>query len=229
MKQLVLAVLIAASTHPLFSQGAAGSLPPTLNCSPGIVCDIELQPGETILGTAIGRDSWESALLASGASPTTPHVLVWPTAPSDPTNILITTDRRTLNVSLTADSRAPLTPKLSFPLPRESARIERQALSTAAEGTYLGAFDPARLNLDYSIPRSPLSPTLVFDDGDKTYIHWRRPPKDAPVVFGIDPTGTTLLTPRVVTPSLYVVDSTYVALRFKVGRQDVTVKTRAAR
>ena len=71
--------------------------PPTLRCKPLFVCDLVLEPGETIINVAVGDSvRWLIAPASSGgADSATPHVLVKPTEAGLHTNLIVTTNRRT--------------------------------------------------------------------------------------------------------------------------------------
>lgn len=191
---------IAAATLAFASTGRAevldeptvrifpfGQAVPTLECPPLLVCDIELQPGETVNQVALGDSTrWLSDQMLSGdASSPTPHVIVKPTEHGLATNLLITTTRRTYALALTSPPKgkvaAEQVQRVRFYYPTEivqdwrarssaaSAEQERRAAATVAE---LQTADPTRYNFDYRIKpsASPMAPLRVFDDGVKTYV-----------------------------------------------------------
>ena len=76
--------------------------PPTLRCKPLFVCDLVLEPGESIVNVAVGDSvRWLIAPASSGATDSaTPHVLVKPTEAGLHTNLIVTTSRRTYYLAL---------------------------------------------------------------------------------------------------------------------------------
>ena len=207
---------------------------PVINCLPNRFCRLQLEPGETLSGVAASNPAWSTDQLPSGppGSPTT-HVLVWPAALGDEGALLVTTDRRTYSLRLTADRDQPVTPVVTFsfkgpdPVRFRDPAAGAAASSALAAGT---AFDPGRINLSYRVQRDRTAPSVVFDDGIKTYLFWkaRRPP-EAPVVKAIDEDGQeTLLNPHVFDHG-YTVDAVVPRLLLVKGRKTVSITNEALR
>ncbi len=83
--------------------------PPTLRCKPLFVCDLVLEPGETIVNVAVGDSvRWLIAPASSGGGDgATPHVLVKPTEAGLRTNLIVTTNRRTYYLTLVSSYNYP--------------------------------------------------------------------------------------------------------------------------
>jgi len=206
---------------------------PAINCAPGILCDLELQAGETLQGIAVGDPTWVTEQLTSG--PDTPHVIVQPKGFGSPTTLIVTTTRRTYVVQLTADRGRALTRRAAFYYPRDVVRLaERQeALRQRREETVVADLaDPSRLNFDYRISRDRGAPDRAFDDGTHTYVGWTsRPPGEAPVLLGIDAAGNrALLNYRTSRDgSWYIVDAVLKGLELKLGKATVKIENRSFR
>jgi type IV secretion system protein TrbG len=195
--------ILALPTERSFPFGHAV---PRLQCVPYRACVVALEPGETILGRALGdtaRWLWVE-LVGSGSRP---YVMVKPKEFDLLTNAAIVTDRRLYRVELVAPGKprasqeVPYDSLVSFWYPddwakAETAKLEANAvrLTENAELRTLDeplASDLTGLQFDYGFDKPfrralPWKPLLVFDDGARTYV---RLPRQAlgdapPLVFG---------------------------------------------
>lgn len=159
-----------------------GAQNPTVVCSVMQLCDIELEPGESINSVNIGdpsRWSVEPALTGSG-SDATQHVLIKPLDSGLKTSMLIATDRRGYRIELKS-SVSEYMPYVSFSYPEklqkafeaqkkiEKEEHDRNSITTDVETgakTYMGD-----LNFKYKIDGDvSWKPVRVYDDGRKTII-----------------------------------------------------------
>src|SRR5580700_11264770 len=94
--------------------------PPTLRCKPLFVCDLVLEPGETIVNVAVGDSvRWLIAPASSGGpNSATPHVLVKPTEAGLRTNLIVTTNRRTYYLTLVSSYNNPML-RIGFLYPQD--------------------------------------------------------------------------------------------------------------
>lgn len=223
--QLLSAQEPSSATIP--AGGTEAITPPTLNCSPTEFCLVALQPGERLRGVAILDPSWKSVTLSSGqvgSEKEVVQVLLWPAAWGATSSLAITSDRETYLVRLTSDSGAPIRRRLTFAAAKDdTVRFEASALS--AVGTP-GNFDPTKLHHRYRVTGRRGAPTVVYDDGQRTFIGWteNRPP-EAPVVIGHDESGVaSLLSPHVSADGIwYVVDAVLPRMELRVGTKTTAV------
>lgn len=153
-----------------------GAMQPSIVCAPLKVCDIELQPGETINGLQSGdpRFLLDPAITGAGAGQTV-HVLVKPTDVDLDTTLVITTDRRTYHLRLRSHRTAYM-PRVFFSYPEEMAQklaslqrraeVEQKKQVLPETGEYLSKLD---FNYDVS-GDAPWKPIRVYNDGNKTII-----------------------------------------------------------
>src|SRR3546814_13007873 len=92
----------------------------TLFRSPGAVTDIALQPSENLVSVAAGDTvRWVIGDTTSGTgADKRTHILVKPFTSGLATNLVVTTDRRSYHLQLTATARTPLAP-LSWTYPAD--------------------------------------------------------------------------------------------------------------
>jgi len=94
------APLVATPSSTAYPYGRSQ---PVVTCLPSRVCDLRLEPGESIDGLALGDpESWQLTELYEGDAPLTPHVLLKPSRFDLATNLVIATDRRVYHVELRA-------------------------------------------------------------------------------------------------------------------------------
>jgi P-type conjugative transfer protein TrbG len=195
--------------------------PPTLRCKPLFVCDLVLEPGESIVNVAVGDSvRWLVAPASSGATDnTTPHVLVKPTEAGLHTNLIVTTNRRTYYLTLVSSYNF-LMPRIGFLYPQDP----QQAFATAALGRGVRAGAPlpdtAIDKLDFNYRTSgdhDLQPVRVFNDGAHTYLQMPPGMREVPVLFAIGSDGSDTLVNYRFTGLYYVVDGVPAAIALVEG------------
>jgi P-type conjugative transfer protein TrbG len=156
-----------------------GATLPSVVCSPFFVCDIALQPGETINDVEAGDSyRWKVEAISSGiGEQKTPHVVVKPTDAGLATNLLITTDRRSYVIKLVS-TEDQWTPLVTFSYPEDAAAkmsaYHREAdrdreAKTLETGENIDRLD---FNFDLSGDSARWRPVRVYSDGAKTYIQF---------------------------------------------------------
>lgn len=162
--------------------------PSNVVCQPLFVCDIVLDPGETIISMATGDSvRWILNSVASGPDAETPHVLVKPTDYDLRTNLIIATDRRVCYVILVSVKHDyQYRARFYYPI-NEVAHI---ALSNA-DGSAGIQVSLDRLDYSYRMHgEKSFMPVRVMNDGYHTYIEMPDGIQDMPVVFTIGNDGS---------------------------------------
>jgi len=163
-----------------------GQSQPSVVCAPLSLCEIQLQPGETVKDVFVGdtvRWKVEPATSGTGGNQRI-SVIVKPNDPNLSTNMVITTSRRVYHIALKSSLRNYMA-RVSFAYPDDTANLNdannRLVLgSGAVDGS--GGVYPEKLNFAYRVSGDNPSwkPIRVYNDGTKTYIHtvsricWRR-------------------------------------------------------
>ena len=222
----------AQALSPANASAPSLPVPAALNCLSTSPCDIELEPAETVNEVVVaGGKDWSTQVVTSGLKPKTSHVLVWPDAANTPgSTVIISTDRRLLSFGLSNDRSRETNLHTALTTAQGNALRFKRELDPTPGGIFLGSVDPRAVNIDYSIPRGRNAPTLVFDDGNHTFIGWAdRRPSQAPVIFSIDEQGTNLLSPHIAPNGmLYVVDTVAKKIELKFGPKDSLTLTNRA-
>lgn len=170
---------------------AFGSTIPKVLCTPRRICDIELQPGESIQSAMAGDPvGWVLEPARAGA---TQHVVLKPQLPMIETNLAIYTDRRVYHIELQSTAKDHM-PFISFTYP-EDAKTKWLALAaqrnvpgvskaeTKGGDEYEVSIAPGSLHFNYKVSLEgrwlvrrniKWAPVRVFDDGSKTIIEMPR-------------------------------------------------------
>jgi type IV secretion system protein VirB9 len=183
--------------------------PPTLRCMPLFVCDLVLEPGESIVNVAVGDSvRWLIAPAASGpADTTTPHVLIKPTEAGLQTTLIVTTNRRAYYLTLVSRNSDPML-RLGFLYPQDPQRAFGQVQAQRARAaTPLPETSIDKLDFNYHLSGDRgLQPVRVFNDGAHTYLQMPPGMSEIPVLFAVGSDGGDTLVNYRFTGQYYVVD-----------------------
>lgn len=207
--------------------------------APGLVTDIALQPGETLVAVASGDTTrWAIGDTTSGVDGSgdseakRTHILVKPFAAGLTTNLVITTNRRTYHLRL-ASTAATAMAGISWTYPQDDLiALKRQAEAARAAAPMASGLDIAALNFDYAISgdRPPWRPLRAFDDGRQTFIEF--PPalaqSDAPPLFVLGSNGKAELVNYRLRERYYIVDRLFGVAELRLGlkKQEIVRITR---
>lgn len=191
--------------------------------APGAVTDIALQPGEALIAVAAGDTArWVIGDTTSGSGETRrTHILVKPHAAGLGTNLVVTTDRRTYYLKLTATSATAMA-ALSWTYPADALIALHAAMPAApAASTLAIATDIARLHFGYRITgdRVAWRPLRAFDDGRQTYVEFPATiaTGEAPPLFVVGAQGAAELVNYRMRGRFYVVDRIFDAAELRLG------------
>ena len=174
---------VSDATSVRFVYGASR---PNLVCSLLHVCDIALEPNETVVDLKVGDSTrWIIERTASGSTQgMIEHIIVKPTDIGLQSNLRIYTDKRTYYLDLSSSDKEFM-PQISFIYPEQAlqnfAQIKSDLMNKLKTRTIAtnSDQDPVLIdNLDFSYRYSgdeSLYPIRTFNDGKKTYL--QMPPK----------------------------------------------------
>jgi P-type conjugative transfer protein TrbG len=191
--------------------------------APGLVTDIALQPGETLVAVASGDTArWVIGDTTSGSGDgKQTHVLVKPVSAGLLTNLVITTDRRAYHLRL-ASTPATALSSLRWTYPQDellAVRRKAEAAQAAPPGATGLAVELLHFNYAISGDRPPWRPLRVFDDGTRTYVEFAASLAngDAPPLFVVGPDGKVELVNYRLRDRFYVVDRIFDAAELRLG------------
>ncbi|MET3711703.1 type IV secretion system protein VirB9 [Sphingomonas trueperi] len=197
--------------------------------APGAVTDLALQYGENLVAVAAGDTvRWVIGDTTSGSgTDKRTHILVKPSASGLATNLVITTDRRSYHLQLTATSRTAMA-ALSWTYPADQLIALRQKeAQVAATAPIAASLSVDSLHFNYTvIGDSPAwRPLRAFDDGRQTFVEFPASIAvgEAPPLFVIGATGEAELVNYRMRGRFYVVDRIFdrAELRLGTGKQQV--------
>jgi len=191
--------------------------------APGAVTDLALQPGENLIAVAAGDTvRWVIGDTTSGAgTDKRTHILVKPFATGLATNLIITTDRRSYHLQLTATSRTAMA-ALSWTYPADQLIALRRAADQAAAAAPVAdglSIDSLHFNYRLSGDSPAWRPLRAFDDGRQTFVEFAASIAvgEAPPLFIIGPTGEAELVNYRVRGRFYVVDRIFDKAELRLG------------
>ena len=208
-----------------------GESAPTIICAPLRVCDLALEPGETIEGTPHLGDAvrWKISPAMSGeGNHRVTHIIIKATDVDLDTNMILPTDRRTYHLRLVS-SRSQYMAQVSFTYPeRADAAWSMASTKPAANGLNDSTADmPAvaadRLYFDYQIEavkgKPGFKPVRAMDDGYHTFLVMPDGLQlaQAPVLVAIDPAGNEQMVNYRLKGNMFVVDGTINKLALLTG------------
>ncbi|WP_232491759.1 P-type conjugative transfer protein TrbG [Novosphingobium kaempferiae] len=190
---------------------------------PGMITDIVLQPGETLIAVAAGDTArWAIGDTASGSGDEKrTHILVKPFSADLATNVVITTDRRTYHLQLTSKVGAGMV-ALSWNYPLDEMLAVKRAEATAdAVRPVAAGLGLEQLYFGYAITgdRPAWRPLRAFDDGRQTFIEFPAQigVDDAPPLFVIGVDGGAELVNYRMRGRFYVVDRIFATAELRLG------------
>lgn len=165
-----------------------GEVQPSVVCSPLQVCDIELQPGESVQDVLIGDTvRWKVEPAISGVSGAQAvHLIVKPSEAGLETSMVVTTSRRTYHIKLSSHHSRYMA-RVGFDYPEDLSAAFAQINARLEASIVPGVGVPAD-QLDFAFEVSGAAgwrPTRIYSDGQKTYIQFPSAisGQDAPVLF----------------------------------------------
>lgn len=198
-------------------------------CRVGYLTDIELHKGETINFVG-GGDTSAWAINASTVAGY-PHIYIKPVVETSTTNIIVTTDKRSYQLIVcTSDWYNPM---VRWNYGQEELQ-ERQAQKQKDNMTItdrLGVTDMNKLHFNYKIDvkgdEEEYKPEMVFDDGEKTIIRFKRTPRRLPALFIRDKGAKKISLANFRTrQNAFVIDRVFDKAELKFSESDIVTITR---
>lgn len=191
--------------------------------APGLVTDIMLQAGESLVAVASGDTArWVIGDTTSGSGDgKQTHVLVKPFSAGLLTNLVITTDRRAYHVRLVSTSATALS-SMRWTYPQdELLAVRRQAEAARVAAPVATGISIEQLHFNYALSgdRPAWRPLRVFDDGMKTYVEFPASlaTGEAPPLFVLGADGKAELVNYRQRDRFYVVDRIFDAAELRLG------------
>lgn len=152
----------------------------TIICAPLHLCDVALQPGESVQQLEVGDTlRWQVKLSSSiQDGKDVAHLIIKPTMVGISSNLVAITDKRTYNLRLISKQDRSWIPKVAFSYPDEEMKASWAAYfaeqkSRQSSNLIGNAMNGGTLDFRYKLKGSkPVwRPTQIYSDHEKTYIH----------------------------------------------------------
>ncbi|MFN7040197.1 MAG: P-type conjugative transfer protein TrbG [Acidovorax temperans] len=191
--------------------------------SPGRVTAIVLQPGEELVTVSAGDTvRWIVGDTASGAGATLRvNVLIKPTRVGLKTNLVITTNRRTYLLELSATPQAWMA-SVSWDYPKDRMlALQKQGREAQAAAPVESELSLEQIRFRYAVTGDspPWKPLRAFDDGQRVYIQFPAgiAQGELPPLFVIGAKGDAQLVNYRFRSPYYVVDRLFGAAELRLG------------
>lgn len=195
----------------------------TAYTAPGMVTDIVLQHGESLIAVASGDTArWVIGDTTSGSGEAKQtHLLVKPFSDGLATNLVVTTDRRTYHVRLVSTLATALS-SMRWTYPQdELLALRRKAETERAAAPVATGLSVDTLNFNYTIrgDKPGWRPMRAFDDGQRTYVEFPASlaSSEAPPLFLVGRDGKAELVNYRLNGRFYVVDRIFDAAELRLG------------
>ena len=197
--------------------------------------DIQLQPGEVVIGTPLLSEDesvWElTAGVAKepGTGADIQHLFVKPTYSKQDSTLIIITDRRVYHFRLKSFSDTHMAMvKFTYPLEKNVwAKKSENENGRSIENDFLRTSNPELLSFDYKIKYSRFKkpeflPTRIYDDGQCTYIQVQELvlQKKLPVLFN----EKNEIVNYSVHKNVFVIPQLINKLTLRLGKEKVTIE-----
>ena len=194
--------------------------------APERVTDIALQPGEGLIAVASGDTvRWVIGDTTSGTGDQQrTHVLVKPFSAGLATNLVITTDRRSYHIALSATPKTAMA-SLSWTYPEDALlALKRTAVLAEAAAPVAAGIDVEALHFNYTVSgdRPTWRPLRAFDDGRQTFIEFPASLAvvEAPPIFLLGRKGEAQLVNFRVKGRFYIVDRIFDVAELRLGTKN---------
>ena len=191
--------------------------------APEKITDIALEKGEELVSVSAGDTvRWIIGDTTSGAAGTERvHILVKPTRGDLKTNLVITSNRRTYHIELTATPQTWMS-SVSWAYPLDQLTVLKNTAKRADEVAPVAQGIPLEhLNFRYELSgdRPAWRPLRAFDDGEKVYLEFPAhiAQGDLPPLFILGPYHTAELVNYRVRSPYYIIDRLFAAAELRLG------------
>lgn len=197
-------------------------------CAPLRVTDIELQCGEHIISVGAGDTlRWQvSKTYSGGGANRQEHLLIKPTDEGITNSLVITTDQRTYHIMLYATPKTYMA-SVAWRYSDSDGLLTNFVDVQNSEET-VHNLDMSRLNFNYAVSltqghRPNWYPSMVFNDGHKTYIKFPLNMQEAPTLFVGSSTQVSQIVNYRVVGDYYVIDGIYDRAQLRSGQNNPTI------
>lgn len=196
-------------------------------CRTGYLTDLEFKKGEKV--TFVGGGDTSAWGLNSAEVDGVPHIYIKPVVSTSATNIIVNTTKHSYHILLnTSDWYNPMI-RWSYGAEEMNDNLLQQKKDEKTVTGLLNVSNPEQLNFNYEIlGDSDNKPVMVFDDGSKTYIKFKKMTKKMPVLFTKEKGKKEVsLVNYKVKDNYYIVDRLFSEAQLRISDKEmITIKSK---
>ena len=150
-------------------------------CRVGYLTDLSLRKGEKV--SFVGGGDTSAWAVNSSTVDGVPHIYIKPTMETSNTNLIITTNKRSYQLIL--NTSGWYNPMVTWTYGQEEqaeAIAQKEKDERTINGTFNGSYESLYFGYD-TFGDSEYKPETVFDDGERTFIKFRKLPARIPALF----------------------------------------------
>ena len=192
-------------------------------CRTGFLTDMAFAKGEKITFAGGGDTSGWSVSTTDVDG--TPHLYIKPVVESSSTNLIVTTTHHSYQIILnTSDWYNPMV-RWTYDAEEQNANLIQQQKDEKLVTGRMNVSSPDSLNFEYEISGSndaDFKPTMVFDDGQQTFIKFKRLGQKTPVLFLRERGRKTLdLVNYRIKDNCFIVDKVFNEAQLRMSDKDI--------
>jgi len=186
----------------------------------GYLTDLQFKSGEKV--TFVGGGDTAKWMIASADTNGTPHLYIKPINQSSTTNLIVNTTKHTYQIIVVAGDWYNPMVTWSYSSEEQLANILQQKKDEQIYTGTLNISSPDQLHFNYKIKGdADWAPTMVFDDGEKTYVKFDKMAKKMPILFIKEPGKRELsLVNYRIKGNYYIVDKVFTQAELRISDQD---------
>lgn len=192
-------------------------------CRRGFLTDLVFKKGETI--NYVGGGDTSGWAVSNTTVDGVPHLFIKPVVEVSTTNLVVTTDKRSYQIILnTSDWYNPIVSWVYDAETRNANLIEKKKNERISTGK-VNVRSVEELDYDYDISGKGPKPSMVFSDGEQTYIKFKKAPKKQLPLF-IRQRGhkEMQLVNYTIKDNYYIVEKVFDVAQIKDGKDTLTIK-----
>lgn len=192
-------------------------------CRRGYLTDLVFKKGETI--EYVGGGDTAGWAVSNTTVDGTPHLFIKPTVETSTTNLIVTTNKRTYQLILnTSNWYNPIVSWVYDTEVRNANLIEQQKNERITD-VDVQAGNVEDLDFDYEVSGDGNKPVMVFSDGDKTYLKFKKlNKKQLPIFIRQKGHKEMQLVNYTVKGNYYIIEQTFDQAQIKDNNKTMTIK-----
>ena len=192
-------------------------------CRRGFLTDLVFKKGETI--NYVGGGDTSGWAVSNTTVDGVPHLFIKPVVESSTTNLVVATDKRSYQLILnTSDWYNPIVSWVYEAEERNANLLEKAKNERITTGK-INVRNIEDLDYNYDVSGNGTKPTMIFSDGERTYIKFKNAPrKQLPLFIRQRGHKSMQLVNYTIKDNYYIVEKVFDVAQIKDGQDTLTIK-----